>query len=165
MFLLLCPTLHASDINLVVIDSHKAIYESLAGQKAFKELTDLKKAKNSELEKIFSTLKSLEQEITAKSATLNAVALEELQLKYDDELKKKNRFVKDTQEELKRKELQLLKPIMKGLDEVIKDYAIDNSVDIMLDKRNPVVIFNSDKMNITDKILKLYDKQYTAEKE
>ncbi|MRR35356.1 OmpH family outer membrane protein [bacterium] len=84
----------------------------------------------------------------------------ELQDKYESEYKKTNRYVKEAQEEMRKKEYNLLKPIQEELQAVIGDYAKKNSIDYIFDKGYPGLLFSSEKMNISDEILKIYDEKF-----
>ncbi|MCE5273503.1 MAG: OmpH family outer membrane protein, partial [Deltaproteobacteria bacterium] len=68
--------------------------------------------------------------------------------------------VKDAQDELKRTEMNLLKPWSKELDDIIKGYAQKNGYDLVLDKSNPVIVYASGKINITSQIMDLFNKRY-----
>jgi outer membrane protein len=95
---------------------------------------------------------------------MNEQAKLELQSKYESELKKYNRFVKDAQEELRRRELTLVKPISDEVSTIIDEYGKQNSIDIILDRRDPGIIYASDKLDITNAILQRYDKKYKESK-
>ena len=157
-------TLRAQDTKIVYIDSQKILNESLAGKEAYKQLSTLKDQKASEIEKKQNKLKTMADQLQAKSATMTVTAREDLEAKYDKELKDYNRSVKDAQDDLRRKEMEFLKPFSKDLDEIIKAYSEKNNIDLVLDKQNPAVVYANPKIDITNQIITAFDKHNQEKK-
>ncbi|MGC9323918.1 MAG: OmpH family outer membrane protein [Desulfomonilia bacterium] len=153
-------TVGAQDIKIVYIDSQRILYESLAGKDAYDKLSALKDQKETEIQKMQEKIKAMGDDIAMKSPTMNAAAKDELEMQYEQELKNYNRLVKDAQDELKRMEISLLKPWSKDLDDIIKEYGLKNSIDLILDKRNPAIIYASDRIDITDPIMEIFNTHY-----
>jgi outer membrane protein len=156
--------LWAQDTKIVYLDSQKILYESQAGKEAYKQLNTMKDQKSADLEKKQNRLKSMADQLQAKSATMSSSAREDLESKYDKELKDYNRAVKDAQDDLRRKEMEFLKPFSKELDEIIKTYSEKNNIDIVLDKQNPAIVYTNPKIDITNQIVTAFDK-HNQEKE
>ncbi len=161
---ILCTGVHAKDTNIVYLDSQRILLESMAGKAAYDKLDLHKNEKQKEIDKMQESLQSLGDTISAQSPTMKDSARQELEIKYEQELKKYNRFVKDAQEELRRMELSLIKPISEQVNVIIDEYGSKNDIDIILDRRDPGIIYTSKKLDITDAILGLYDKQYKESK-
>jgi outer membrane protein len=157
-------TLWAQDTKIVYLDSQKILYESQAGKEAYKQLNTMKDQKSSELEKKQNKLKTMADQLQAKSATMSTSAREDLETKYDKELKDYNRAVKDAQDDLRRKEMEFLKPFSKDLDEIIKAYSEKNNIDIVLDKQNPAIVYANPKIDITNQIVTAFDKHNQEKK-
>jgi outer membrane protein len=157
-------TLSAQDTKIVYLDSQKILMESLAGKDAYKQLNTLKDQKASELEKKQNKLKTMADQLQAKSVTMTVTAREDLEAKYDKELKDYNRAVKDAQDDLRRKEMEFLKPFSKDLDEIIKAYSEKNNIDMVLDKQNPAVVYANPKIDITTQIITAFDKHNQEKK-
>lgn len=151
---------HAADLKIYYMDSQRILTDSLAGKDAYKQLEVLKEERQQEIDKMQANLKRMTDEMAAKGLSMNESARLDLQSNYDNELKKYNRFVKDAQEELRRKELTLIKPISDEVSAIIDEYGDQHTIDIILDRRDPGIIYTSDKLDITDAILELYNKQY-----
>ena len=134
LFFAASGTLCAQDTKIAFLDSQKILMESQAGKEAYKQLNSLKDQKSDELEKKQAKLKTMADQLQAKSATMTTQAREDLETKYDKELKEYNRSVKDAQDDLRRKEVEFLKPFSKDLDYVIKAHAEKNNIDMVLDK-------------------------------
>lgn len=150
----------AEDLKIVYIDSQKVITESLVGKEAFGKLKALSDQKEADLKKREAKIKGLSDQIQAKSATMSASAKEDLQKQYEKEVKEYNRTYKDAQDELRNEEMKILKPWTKDLEEIIKNYGQKNKIDLILDRTNPVVIYGSDKIDVTKAILEIFNKNY-----
>lgn len=149
-----------ADFKIVYIDSQRILTDSVAGKEAYNQLEKLKNDRQKEIDKIQQTLKSIGEDISVKGPMMKEAAKMELQTKYENELKNYNRTIKDAQEELRRKELTLVKPISDEVNKIIDEYGKQNSIDIILDKRDPGMIYTSDRLDITNAILKLYDAKH-----
>lgn len=161
---LVCPPANAADTSIVYLDSQRILIESAAGKEAYDKLELIKNEKQKEIDNMSQTLKMLGDDIAAKSPTMKESARQELELKYEQELRKYNRFVKDAQEELRRSEITLIKPISEDVNVIIEEYGNKNAIDIILDRRDPGIIYTSKKLDITDDILKLFDKKHQESK-
>jgi len=153
-------TASAQETRIVYIESQRILYESIVGKDAYKRLSTMKNQKEAEVKKRQAKLKGLSESLQAKSTTMTAAAKNDLEAQYMRELKDYERYVKDAQDELKRTEMNLLKPWSKELDDIIKGYAQKNGYDLVLDKSNPVIIYASGKINITSQIMDLFNKRY-----
>lgn len=145
--------------KIVYMDSQRILTDSVAGKEAYAQLEKLKNEKQKEIDKIQSNIKKIQEDIQLKGATMKDTAKLELQGKYESEVKNYNRAVKDAQEDLRRRELALVKPISEEVNTIIDEYGKQNSIDIILDRRDPGIIYTSNKLDITDAILKLYDEK------
>lgn len=150
----------AQDVKIAYIDSQRILYESAPGKEAYKQLSATKDQKEAEVIKRRNKLKSLSDSLQAKSATMSVQAKDDLTAQYEREMKDYDRFVKDAQEDLRNMEKKLLTPWSKELDEIIKNYGVKNGIDLILDKTNPVIIYASDKIDITNPIMDALNKKY-----
>ncbi len=153
---------YAADSKIVYMDSQRILTDSIAGKEAYGQLEKLKNEKQKDIDKMQNTLKKIGEEIQVKGPTMKETAKQELQSKYESELRSYNRFVKDAQEDLRRRELSLVKPISDEVNTIIDEYGDKNGIDIILDRRDPGIIYTSKKLDITDAILKLYDAKQKA---
>ncbi|HPI94334.1 MAG TPA: OmpH family outer membrane protein [Deltaproteobacteria bacterium] len=156
----LAGTVSAQDLKIVYLDSQKVITDSLIGKDAYAKLKTLSEQKEADLKKREAKIKTLGDQIQAKSATMSAAAKDDLQKQYEKEVKEYNRSYKDAQDDLRNTEMGLMKPWTKELEGIIKEYGEKNKIDLILDRTNPAVIYGSDKIDITKTILDLFNKRY-----
>lgn len=162
----LCAQGNANDLNIVYLDSQRFLDESIAGKDANAQMMKIQNEKRKEVEKMQESIKKLDEEIRTKGPTMKEGARAELQAKLESEAKSLNRYVKDADEELKRKYMILIKPIQDDLNKIIDDYGKQNGIDIIFDTKAPGgMVYNSKKADITDAILKIYDAKQKKPKE
>ena len=156
----LCPLGNAADLKIVYIDSQRILTDSIAGKEAYAQLEKISGERRKEIDKMQDSIKKLGDEIQTKGATMKESAKADLQSKYETEVKNLNRYAKDADEELRRKQMVLVKPISDEVNEIIAKYGKENNIDLILDTRAPGMVYNSAKGDITDAILKLYDAKH-----
>lgn len=162
--LLSSPALAAGPVVIAVVDGEKLITQSVAGKAAIAELQRLKDAKQKEISAKEATAKSTKASLDAKGASLSEDARRAQELKLQRELNELQLYARDAQEQLKRKELTLMKPINQDLEKVINDYCKRNGIDLVLNRNDPGLINASARMDITAKILEEYNRYHQTKK-
>lgn len=152
-------TAQAQDAKIAYIDAQRLILESAPGKEAAGKMEKLQKEKQAQLDKIELNIKKLAEQLSAKAPAMSEKAKADLEDQYQQELKNRERFLKDAQEELRKKEASLIKPIRDDLDKIISDYGKKNALDIIFDSKMPGLIYASDRIDITKPILDSYNKQ------
>jgi len=141
--------------NIVYIDMNFILSNSNHGKLILKELENKNKTNINELESKEKILKDLEKKITNQK---NILSKEDLEKKIND-LKKKIVIFNEDKDKLS-KEFNVIKnksitDFMKNIEPLVSNYIKDNSINIVLDKKN-VIMGNKDQ-DITFKILEIVD--------
>ena len=141
--------------NIVYIDMNFILSNSNHGKLILKELENKNKTNIKELESKEKILKDLEKKITNQK---NILSKKDLEKKIND-LKKKIVIFNEDKDKLS-KEFNEIKnksitDFMKNIEPLVSDYIKDNSINIVLDKKN-VIMGNKDQ-DITFKILEIVD--------
>ena len=158
--LLAAPAMAAENYNIAVLDGDRLVNDSLAGKAAAIELENFRNTKQKEIDTKQNALKSIKDSLEAKAASMSEEARHEQELKYQRDLSDLNILVRDAQDEYKRKETTILQPIYADLDKLIKDYVARNSIDLLLNKNNPGVIHASSRLEVTDKVLEEFNRNF-----
>ena len=159
---LIAQAAQAQDNKFAYIDAQRLLLESIPGKAAAEQMQKVQQDKQTQLEKIEASIKKIGEQLAAKSPALSEKAKGDLEDQYQRELRDRERFLKDAQEELRKKEAALIKPIRDDLDKIIDDYGRKNGIDLILDVKSPGIIYASDRIDITEAILDLYNKQAQA---
>lgn len=159
MAIMLCaPAAMAQETKIAYIDAQRLILESTPGKEAAGQMEKLQKDKQAQLEKIEANIKRISEQLAAKSPAMSEKAKTDLEDQYQREMRDRERFLKDAQEELRKKEATLIKPIREDLDKIIDEYGRKNGIDLILDIKAPGIIYASDRIDVTKPILDIYNK-------
>jgi len=148
----------SGQIKIGYIDLQKSLNESDQGKEAKgafnKRVEELQKA----LDEKQNELKRLQEELEKQKGLLTPDARGEKEKAYQQKIKDAQRFAKDSQEELQQKDAELTKKIIKDLKDVIKKMGTDEEYTIILEKGDAFVLFAAEGVDITDKVIKAYNK-------
>ena len=142
---------------IYVVDIQKVISESVIGRAARNNIEEEIKKKRIVLEKLQLEATKIKEEIDKQSALLSPEAL---RTKQDALLKKQRdleRTYQDQQEEIAKKNSESMGKIVKEIDEVVKKLAEQNNYKLVMEKDMRVVVYASDKYDISDEVVKLLD--------
>lgn len=163
VLLLGTPSWATDPIKVGVLDLQRCLSQSESGKKASKTLQD----KSDRIKKDLSTrrdeLKKNEEELAKKSTVLNAEARKE---KEKELLRKKEDFrdlVQEKEEEMRKDEYNAMQPLLNELFEITSKLAKDEGYTMILEAKSGVVYF-SKTIEITDKIVKLFNESKKVEK-
>ena len=152
--------LSAQNGKVVYIDTQRILSESDMGKEAYKQLNSMQDQYEAEVNMRQYKLNSLRETIQVKSSTMTPAAQDDIEAQYERELTELNRYIQDAKDEVRKTEEKLLNPWSKELDDIIKSYAEKNGIDLVLDKTKPGIIYSSDKIDITNQIMDLFNKRY-----
>jgi len=148
----------ADEVKLGVVDLPKVVQGSEAGKKGkailkelFEKYQDALKTRQKDLEKLQSALDGKGKTLTAAKRSARE---KELQKKFQEY----QEFGKNAQQEVAKKEEELIKPIMDGLEKLVKDYGHANGYAAIAHKGG--LVYNDSKYEVkdlSDEILKQFD--------
>lgn len=141
-----------AEVKIATVDIGKILNESDEAQSKKKELTALSDDAKKKAEAKRKSLEAMEAKLKETKIAEDSKEAEA----FRNEAKQYARFVKDTEEELKKRFVRLNREITDKVMKKITEYAKDNSIDLVLDKsdqsRGPV-LFGDSSVDITSKII------------
>jgi outer membrane protein len=141
-----------------VVDLQEFQKQSKAYQKIRADIQKNVKAMEAKLEEENRSLMKLEDEFQKQSMMLNLDAQEDKRR----ELEKKRRYYKylheDLSQELKSIEVDTVKKIMGELEVIVKEIGEKEGYTLILEKRALGLIYYDKAIDITDRLIKAYDK-------
>ena len=147
----------ASDTKIGVINMQKVLADSSAGKEAQKDL----EKKMSELKETFKkdedALLALQEEIEKKSSAWSDAIKQEKAIEFQKKRRDLGAKQEDANLELKQLREKHLAPILKKLEQVVKDEAKKGGYTIILP--NNAVLYNADEINVTDAVTEALNKQ------
>jgi len=145
----------AAAVKIGVIDTRKIMRESMAAKKAraifFKDFEAKKAIFMAKQDKARALEGELKREGKKMSPSLRKEEAEKLAL----EIKELKRLKSDLEEELKKKDLELTRKLLREIGEIVEEFSKKEKYTVILEKKSVVVA--DEAIDITDKIIRLYD--------
>lgn len=154
----------AADLKIGYVDLNKALNESDAGKKAVKTLEEIFKAKQVVIDEKQKEIRKLDEELAKQSSILNPDALKGKREDFERLKRDFQRMIKDSEEEVEKKRADFMDRIVKDLSETIRKTGEEEGYAVILEKNEAGMIYSSEKLDLTDKIVKKYNEASKAEK-
>ena len=158
-FLLATPA-WAEGPKIGYVNLQVALNESGKGKRAKeqfkKEVEKLQKG----LEKQRDDLESLKEQLEKKASVMKESERTELEEDYRRRLRDFERSYKDSQADLQRKDNELTAGILQELQEVVVKYGEREKFDLILETTSSAVLYGSEKGDLTDAIIREYNRNY-----
>ena len=150
-------TAKSENLSIAYVDADMIINNSKAGEKFFSEINLLIQKKKKEFDKIESDLKSKENEILKQKNILSEEDLnnriKELRAKINDFNNQRKQF----NNQINNKRLKGSKDLVKSLHQILADYASENQLSLILQKKN--IIIGKTNLDITKSIMEIFNKK------
>ena len=143
--------------NIAFIDLNIVFDNSNAGKKVNKEIQDKKKKSNKNFKDLQNKFKTDKEKLINQKNVLSKEEFEKKLVKLEDDLKKYNLEIQNTNKNLTEFQLQVRKEFFKSLRPILEDYAKENSIDIILKKEN--VLIGKTNLDISNNILEIFNKK------
>ena len=162
------PILAQTSLKIAVVDTDKAFEESIWGKKAIEELEKEREEWRKKADELDAKITDLQEQLAKQRNFLDD---KEVEQKLRDEIKSKQMegelLVEQGRAYLAENEQELLKPISEEVRNLIKKLAIEESYDIILEKRFVflysnlhVVLYVNPELDITNRVVSLLDEVY-----
>ncbi|MCI5065111.1 OmpH family outer membrane protein [bacterium] len=141
-----------SEYRIATIDISQVLNETSESKEAREELSEESKKAKALVEKRRKALQEREATLKEKKIAPDSPEAE----KFRQEAKEFSRFVKDTEDNLKRKFLRSNTEVTKQALSAIKKYARSNNIDLVLDKGaagRTAVLFGTPQVDITEEVI------------
>ncbi|MBM4272045.1 MAG: OmpH family outer membrane protein [Deltaproteobacteria bacterium] len=158
-FLLTLPVMAAKEgpTKIGVIDIQKIMRESKAARNARTLFQKDVEAKRDTLKAKEKEIRILEEEIKSADPKMSPEARREKEFKLSREVKELQRLGADIEEELKKKDVELTRKLLGEIMQIVQSFAKKEHYTLILERASIVTADNA--IDITDKIIKLYDAQ------
>lgn len=149
---------YASDLKIGYVDLNKALNSSNAGKKAVKILEDMVRAKQKFIDQKGDEIKKLDEELVKQSAVLNPEALKEKRDEREKLMRDYQRMVKDSQQEIQKKQTDLMEDILKELRNVVNTIGKEEGYMAVFERTESGILYIPEDVDLTDKLIKRFDK-------
>jgi len=149
----------AADLKVAYVDIQRAINESIAGKDAKKAITkDVEKIQRIGVEKQ-KELQTMKESFEKQALMLTPEARLSKEKEYQNRMRDFQRWMDDTENEMKQKRMEMERNISTGLVKVIQKVGADEGYTLILEKNENIVLYASKALDITDRVIKAYDAQ------
>ncbi|MCB0219143.1 MAG: OmpH family outer membrane protein [Chrysiogenetes bacterium] len=148
----------AEGSKVAIVDLRRILLESEKGKKANAEMQAEFEKRKKALEKQQEQAMALQKELTEQELLLSA----EMRERKSEELRRiakdVQRRMSDYEEEIKRLDQKLTEKILSEVSDIIEAHAKKNKIDVIFDTTTAKPIYFDPSIDITDMVLKAYDK-------
>jgi len=151
--------LYSQTLNIVYVDMQKGMLESDKGKEAKKTLTSEAERLKKSLDARQEELQKLKDSIEKQGATITPEARAEKEKQYQSKLKDYQRLYNDYQTDLQQKDMELTQRILKDIEEIIINLGEKDKYTMILEKSQAGILFANPSVDITNKVINLYNEK------
>jgi outer membrane protein len=149
----------AAELKIGFVDIQKAINECNAGKEAKKAITkEVEKFQRLIVERQ-RELQTMKESLDKQSPMLNPEARATKEKEYQTKLREFQRWGEDNQNENNQKRMEMERNIALGFQKVIKKVGEEEGYTLILEKNEMIVLFASMSIDLTDRVIKIFDTQ------
>jgi outer membrane protein len=149
----------AADLKVAYVDIQRAINECNAGKEAKKVITkEVEKIQHLGADKQ-KELQAMKESLEKQIMMLTPEARANKEKEYQTKLRDFQRWVDDTQNEMRQKQMEMERNISGGLIKVIQKLGTEEGYTFILEKNETVVLYASKAIDVTDRVIKAFDAQ------
>jgi outer membrane protein len=149
----------SAEFKIASVDIQKAVNECNAGKDAKKDITkEVEKFQRLIAEKQ-KDLQTMKETLEKQAAMLNPDARTAKEKEYQSKLRDFQRWGEDYQNDLNQKRTEKERTISQNLQKVIQKLGVDEGYTLILEKNEAIVLYASKVIDITDRVIKLFDTQ------
>lgn len=149
----------SAELKVASVDIQRAVNECNAGKEAKKEITkEVEKFQRLIAEKQ-KELQTMKETLEKQGPMLNAEARTTKEKEFQSKGRDFQRWGEDYQNELNQKRVEKERAISMSLQKVIQKLGADEGYTLIFEKNEAIVLYTSKTIDITDRIIKLFDTQ------
>lgn len=153
-----------AEIKIAVVDLFKILNESEEGKKAVGELQSMVDSRQKTLEEKQKKIQALREEYDKKRAVLSEDARKSKEEEIERLGRELQRTAADYQVELQKKQNEITQSMLKEIRQIINEYAKKEDYNLILEKAEQIVLYSTPEVDITDKIISLFNQKTSTQK-
>jgi len=157
-FIFLNSALAADASKVAVVDLQRCMKESNEGKRMSESLKKEIAAMQERYNKAQEELTNLQKDLEKQSLMLSQDAKESKQNEYDKKNRELTYLAEDLSEESQAAEQNASQQLLKDIYKIIDTVAKQQAVDMVLEKSTAGILFSSTSMDISDQVIKEYNK-------
>lgn len=162
--LIITASVSAAEYKFGYVAIQKAVVESAAGKDAMTKFQDEVKDIEDTILKEKAEIEKLGEVLQKQSMMLTDSVRREKEKDFIRRQRDYERQVKDSKAEVQLKEAELTNDILEDLIPIIQKYGEDNGYTIIFEKNERNILYASETIDLTDKVIAIFDAQYGKSK-
>jgi outer membrane protein len=151
---------HAEQLSVVFVDVDKVVKECDEGKNADQVLKAEQAKRQEEIGTREAEIKKLQDDLEKQAKAFSAAAIEKKAAQYQQAVIDYQNLVIKFNKDLEEKDRQLFDPIEKRVKQMLRDVALREGYDMILNKRS--VPYGRKDLDLTDRVTQEYNKTYPA---
>lgn len=152
-----------SSVKIGVVDLDKVLNDSIKGAEAKKTIEKEIKKTHGILRKEETEAKKILDELNKKGSVLSESVRKEKEAEYRRKAREAQRFARDSEVEIKRKGDELSRAMVKEVSDIIEEIGKKEKFSIIVGSRAGLFYY-APSIDITEKVLKIYNDRYKKKK-
>jgi outer membrane protein len=149
----------SSELKIGCVDIQKAMNECQEGMEAKRVIN----REMEKLQKLFSErqreLQTMKESLEKQAPMLNPDTRAAKERDFQTKVRDYQRWLEDNQKEIQQKGQEMERTISLGLQKVIKKIGEEEGYTVILEKNESIVLFSSKAIDVTDRVIKVFDVQ------
>jgi outer membrane protein len=158
------PSFAADAGKIGVIDPQAVLEKSKSGKRALDTLKEYAAARQKLLSGDEEELRNAEKQLKDQEASMTEAQKKEKQEQFRTKIGQYQKRAQEFNQELSGKQRELVEDYMKKIQTVTRSVAEKGGYIVVVDKGSEatlkIVIYNKDSLDITDQVIKEFDRQY-----
>ena len=164
VFLILFATNLFAEAKIGVFDLQKVMVNSDAGKDIKKLLEQKRNFYTQQIKKREQKLKKMREDLEKKSMMMSEEAKQQKEQEYQKKLRDLKLYASDSENELKAIYRDKTQKLIHDILQIAKDYGKKNNFLFIIERQEAGIVYVSKSVDITDKILKAFNKYYKSHK-
>lgn len=148
----------ANETKIAYVDFKKAVSESDQGKEALSALEKMVDAKKEIIDAKGAEIKTLDEELAKQASVLTQESLKKKQGEREKLIRDYQRMVKDSENELQRKEIEYIQKISMELKELLLKIGKDEGYTAIFEVVEGGILYMPKEFDITDSVIKSFNK-------
>jgi outer membrane protein len=161
--ILFVSSAHA-ELKIGVVDLYRVLNESDEGKKAVSELQGMVESKQKSLEEKQKKITALKEEYDKKKSVLSEDARKTKEEEIERMGRDLQRTAADYQVEIQKKQNEITQSLLKEIKQIINDIAQKENYNLIIEKTEQLILFNSPDVEITDKVISILNQKTSQTK-
>jgi outer membrane protein len=153
-----------AELKIGVVDLYRVLNESDEGKKAVSELQGMVESKQKSLEEKQKKITALKEEYDKKKSVLSEDARKTKEEEIERMGRDLQRTAADYQVEIQKKQNEITQSLLKEIKQIINEIAQKENYNLIIEKTEQLILFNSPDVEITDKVISILNQKTSQTK-